>query len=1258
MASFLSSMRRGWQAVSGVWRGRGRQGAARTRNKRRKRARLIETMERRDTMSASPMAIGMNLDSVNDYTPNWMFTDIFQHSRPWISHAYNTVTRQFDFNGGSFVPVQTDANGWPTQLATWQNANGHVMQQRLGTLMFRELNGNYPAGTYRAEWTGTGDLQFGFDAREISRGRTDDGRNFAVLNVTPGQGGIYLSINSMSNADPIRDVHVWMPDYNGQSFAGQRWQPGADFSPFHPLYRERLSDFGILRFMQTQETNTSDIQSWSDRRDTNDARQASGMSGPMANGISVEHMVQLANELDADPWFNMPHQADDGFVRNFATYVRDNLEPGRKAYVEWSNEVWNSAPGFESYAWIAEQTRLPANAGLTHWQIVGREAARDMDIWSEVFTGQTERIVRTAGGMAANSWITERILENMNGSFDAIAIAPYFGPSAAQRASYSATTSIDQVLADMRGNIAVSAQMTVSHQQLADDFATRLGRDIQLLAYEGGPHLDSRGGSYQNVFHQATKDPRMADVLRDYLRMQNAAGLDAYVHYKLTDRDQPSQWGLFGVLLAQDQPLSTAHSYRALLEASAGTLFTTTPTLVTINAADPIAHEAGLGTASFRVTRGGDLTQPLTVSYAVAGTASAGADYGALSGSVTFPANENTALITITPLDDARVEAPETVIVTLQPGFGYSLISTATSTGSVRIASDDVSPLAPTLNIVATDPNAAEAGRDPGQFTVTRTGNVDRALTAYLVFGQQTATAADFQAIPMSVTFGVGQSAVNIPVIPIDDTAVENTETVVLAINPANHYLIGSQGAARLNILSDDLAPAPETPRVSVAATDAIAHELGNDRGVFTLTRTGNLNSTLVARYTASGTAVGGLDYAPLSGFASFARGQATATVTVIPYNDPTIETLETIMIKLADTADYDLGAVDCALVELISDEQPPTVTIAATDALAAEAGRDPGQFTLTRTGPTTAPLTVNLAISGAATNGVDYDAIGATATIPAGQSSTTVVLRPIDDTLVDANESATLSVAPSAAYTVGSAGAASVTIADNDAAPILPVLMVIANRDFYYQEYAEPRAQLETAGIGVVVAAARRELSTPHANSGQGSGTGQVMPDIALANVRAADYSAIVFVGGWGASQYQFAFGGTYQDSAYNGSADLRLGVNQLINDFVAQGKFVTALCHGVSVLAWARVNNESPLRGRTVSIFAGPSPPSSISAAQLSRWHADTNGATVFTNGQYGNTGTAADDVIVDGQFITAENYDTARLFGQVVANRLRGR
>ena len=403
----MSLLANGWQRVRNTIQKlsprRQRHNALSPRRRRSGRPLLFERFEDRNLMAAD-MRIGMNLDNVVDYVPNWMFTDVFQSSRSWISHSFNTVTRQQDFNGGANIPVQVDANGWPTQLATWTNASGQLMQQRLGTLMFRELNGQYPAGTYRVEWDGTGDVVFSFDARETSRGRTADGHHFALLNVTPANGGIYLGINSLSASDPIRDVHVWLPDFNGQSFAGQRWQPGADFSPFHPLYKERLEDFGILRFMQTQETNSSDIRTWSDRRDANDSRQNSGNSGPMVNGISVEHMVQLANELDADPWFSMPHMADDTFVRNFATYVRDNLEPERTAYVEWSNEIWNSAPGFEAYYWIANQIRLPENSGLTHWQLAGREAARDMNVWSDVFAGQTDRIMRTAGGMAANAW--------------------------------------------------------------------------------------------------------------------------------------------------------------------------------------------------------------------------------------------------------------------------------------------------------------------------------------------------------------------------------------------------------------------------------------------------------------------------------------------------------------------------------------------------------------------------------------------------------------------------------------------------------------------------------------------------------------------------------------------------------------------------------------------------------------------------------------------------------------------------------------
>ncbi|MFM9966493.1 MAG: Calx-beta domain-containing protein [Planctomycetaceae bacterium] len=1340
----------------------------------------VENLEARQVMSATPVQIGINLDNVNDYTPNWMFTDVFQSSRPWFSHSTNTVTGARDFNGGAFIPVQVDANGWPTQLATWTNAHGQLMRQRLGTVMFDSMNGTYPAGTYRAEWDGTADVVFGNDATVTSRGVTADGHNFALLNVTPSNGGIYLGIDSINPADPIRDIHVWMPDYNGQSFAGQRWQPGADFSPFHPLYKERIDDFGIIRFMQAQETNTSDIRTWADRRDANDARQSStnGSGGQFANGISVEHMVQLANETGSDPWFNMPHMADDDFVRNFATYVRENLNPELTAYVEWSNEIWNSAPGFEAYFWIADQIRQPENSGLTHWQFAGREAARDMNIWSDVFAGQTDRIVRTIGGQATTPWTTERIIENMGGSFDAISIAPYFGPSETQRATYSAATTVDQVLNDMRGNIVFGAQMTTSHQRLADDFATRLGRDIQLLAYEGGPHLNGNGAPYQNALFRATKDPRMAEITRDYLRMQNAAGLDSYVHYKLTDRDLESQYGLFGVLFRQDQPLSEAHMYRALVDAASGTLFTSTPTLVTLNAADPQAHEAGLGTASFRVTRGGDLSQPLTVNYSVGGNAVSGTDYNALSGTVTFPANENTAFITVTPRNDTTIEGNETVSVALQPGVGYSLISTAASTGSISVISDDVPANQATINVVATDPNAAEAGRDPGVFTVTRTGgNIAGTLTVYLQNGFQTAQ-ADYDAFPLTVTFAAGQTSATLTVLPIDDTVVENTESVILNVNPTTAYRVGANSSARVNIVSNDVAPPPVTPIITVAATDSAAAEVGNNNGVFTLTRTGALNNSLTVRYTANGTATPGPDFAPLGGFANFAWGAATTTITVAPVNDPTFEAVETVTVSVTDGTAYDLGAISTATVNITSDDiatSLPTVTIAATDANAAELNRDVAQFRVTRTGATTAALTVNYTISGTATNGSDYSSLsgsvvisvgalfgtvtltpiddtaveanetatlnlsanaaynlgttasatativsddvapalptvtlsttdataaeanretgtltvtrtGATTnalvvnyaisgsatngsdfdnltgsvTIEAGQTSATITVRPVDDTSVDANETATVTLAANAAYILGTTTAGTVTIADNDvpAATPLPVLIVIANNDFYYTEYSLPRAALEAAGIPVVVGAGRRELSVPHANTGYTSGNGAVMPDIALADARAENYSAIVFVGGWGAAQYQFAFAGTYANAAYNGTPAIREAANRLINEFVTQDKIVTGVCYGATVLAWSRVNGQSLLQGRAATTAEFNSPTNNLPAALRYRWHLETNGATAFTGGVLGQPVSRFDDVIVDGRIMTGENFDSARLLGETLADRLLNR
>ena len=191
-----------------------RHSATRATKRRRSHDRLpalpavgaIEALEGRQLMAATPtghMAIGMNLENVVDWSPAWTFTDAFQASRGWITHAVDTATGQTTWDVGQTNPVRVDANGNVTGLATFTNAAGRTMRQMAGTLMFRELNGAYPGGTYRAEWEGTGRVTFGMDARVAASGRTAAGMNYADLQVTPGNGGIYLRIEETSPNDPV-----------------------------------------------------------------------------------------------------------------------------------------------------------------------------------------------------------------------------------------------------------------------------------------------------------------------------------------------------------------------------------------------------------------------------------------------------------------------------------------------------------------------------------------------------------------------------------------------------------------------------------------------------------------------------------------------------------------------------------------------------------------------------------------------------------------------------------------------------------------------------------------------------------------------------------------------------------------------------------------------------------------------------------------------------------------------------------------------
>jgi hypothetical protein len=108
---------------------------------------------------------------------------------------------------------------------------------------------------------------------------------------------------------------------------------------------------------------------------------------------------------------------------------------------------------------------------------------------------------------------------------------------------------------------------------------------------------------------------------------------------------------------------------------------------VTVTASDPNASEAGPNSGTFTITRTGSTTSSLLVNFSIAGTATNGTDYATLTSPVTIPAGAASKTVTVTPIDDSAVESPETVLLTLTTGSGYTLGSPKAAT--VTIADND-----------------------------------------------------------------------------------------------------------------------------------------------------------------------------------------------------------------------------------------------------------------------------------------------------------------------------------------------------------------------------------------------------------------------------------------------------------------------------------------------------------------------------------------------------------------------------------------
>jgi hypothetical protein len=514
------------------------------------------------------MAVG--LAPVTDWAAQLPFLDVMKTARPWLGHLPG------QYGGIEYAELvkdgHIDAQGWVTSLPRAAGSVGTLILTDLPEAAAKSLEGRYVL-----RYQGSGIVETGGRATNVRYGTGE-----VRFDYTPGAGSVEIRIQRTNAADPVREITVVRED---------RVDLHARGAIFNPDFTARLVSFDTLRMMDWMETNNSAQATWENRPLASDASWAH-------KGVPLEVMLQLANDLGTNIWINMPHLADDAYVRAFAQAVMAGLDPARTAYVEYSNEVWNFQ--FEQTRWADAQAQARWGQADVGTQFYAMRAAQVARIWSQVFEGTQARLVNVISSQTGWLGLEENILNaplvvaegapKPSEAFDAYAVTGYFGGILGLEGRREQVSGwLDESLA--RANDAVTAQgLTGEARQQAinavqydhaaelaaaelsggsvsgenvdtvSDLVTRVwpyharvadAAGLELVMYEGGTHIVGIGPQVDDerltaFFQHLNYTPEMGALYTALLAGWDSVGGRMFNAY--ADIYVPTKWGSWGAL--------------------------------------------------------------------------------------------------------------------------------------------------------------------------------------------------------------------------------------------------------------------------------------------------------------------------------------------------------------------------------------------------------------------------------------------------------------------------------------------------------------------------------------------------------------------------------------------------------------------------------------------------------------------------------------------------------------------------------------
>ncbi|MCB1388600.1 MAG: hypothetical protein KDK12_05565 [Rhodobacteraceae bacterium] len=531
-------------------------------------------------------ALGMNLAEVVGWSTELPFIDVMHGASRWTGH-----------NGDGWGGMDEDA----LRAAGALDEDGWIIRfpqgvRRISTFVLVDLPAEMTstAGTWHATWEGSAYLGFDGAARNVRFGD-----NSATFEFTPGQGSVLIQFNRGTLRN-LRIVHE------------RNLERAARGEVFNPDWLARVGDMEILRFMDWMLTNNSEVRRWDERSRVSDYSWA-------RRGVPLEIMLQLANETGAEPWFTLPHLADDSYIREFARQVHDGLRPDLRGWFEFSNEIWNWS--FAQANWAEEHARARWHRDWAWVQYGAVRAAEAMRIVDEVYAGDEGRRVRVMGlftgwlglehdMLEAPDFVAEDPARNQPPHlfFDVIAVTGYFS---GEMHSEAKSEIVHQWLRDSRdaaeaagraqglGARALAAHVEEHRFDRAIEWAAQdlidgsvsgnpensvrdlLDRtlshhvevarqyDLALVMYEGGTHVVVHPEDHQDAelvafFEALNYSEAMGRVYGELVRGWQALTPSPFVAYM--DIGKPSIWGAWGHLRHLDD---STPRWDALMQATA-----------------------------------------------------------------------------------------------------------------------------------------------------------------------------------------------------------------------------------------------------------------------------------------------------------------------------------------------------------------------------------------------------------------------------------------------------------------------------------------------------------------------------------------------------------------------------------------------------------------------------------------------------------------------------------------------------------------